>query len=130
MRSTAFQDRMIRLALAAMLLLCLLPTVNRLLASHEATSGSVWTQICTMAGLKLVQLPFDDVDPATPQPTGGDQPVDCPYCPLLQAIAAFMLWLVFAYLQPLARIIPAPRVLLRLGGHPTGLGSRGPPIAL
>ena len=119
-----------RLALVAMLLLCLLPTAHRLSISADASSDSVWTQICTMAGLKLVKVPLGDADPITPEPVGGNLLADCAYCPLLQTMAALVLWLLFAFPQPLAQIIPARRVLLRLGGHPTGLGSRGPPIAL
>ena len=53
-RSSAFQRPMRALALAAVLLLALMPSAARLLASRAATGAQAgWTELCTMAGLKL-----------------------------------------------------------------------------
>ena len=53
---------------------------------------------------------------------------DCEHCALLNALTALLLFTVLAFLQPAARLVatfpPLPR---RMRGHPTGLGSRGPP---
>ncbi|HEY5850919.1 MAG TPA: DUF2946 family protein [Lysobacter sp.] len=136
MRAPAFHRRMSLLALAAMLLLLLVPTVGRLLAgTSSARDGGVWTQMCTMAGLKLVKVPAADanpLDPIKPAP-GGELPMqDCAYCPVLNSLVALVLCVVFAVAatsrQPQApsRRPPLPRTRW----HPCGLGSRGPPLAL
>ena len=124
------------LALAAMLMLLLVPTVGRLLAGASGgRDGGVWTQMCTMAGLKLVKVSAGDanpLDPITPKP-GGDLPMqDCAYCPVLNTLAALVLCVVFAFAattrQPQASSRRTPLPWTRW--HPCGLGSRGPPLAL
>lgn len=120
---------MARLALAAMLLLALLPTFGRLAAGASSSPESGWAALCTMTGLKIVALDTAGT-PAQPKPAGG---IDehCAYCPLLTAMAVFALWLALAWPQrrrdPRSRSLPAP-----WGDrfHPCGLGSRGPPLAL
>ena len=120
---------MSHLALVAVLLLVLLPTTGRVLGTASQADG-VWAQICTMAGLQLVKVPLLDIGPAPPRPA-GDMQMDCDYCPLLSALTALLLWVVLAFPQLAARRIPVFRPVPRLGwGHPSGLGSRGPPIAL
>ena len=118
---------MARLALAAMLLLALLPTFGRL-ASAAAPSAD-WTAVCTMTGLKYVALDTDDGVPA-PQPAGGIEQ-HCAYCPLLAAMAVFALCLALAWPRrnhvahsSRRRVVAVHRF------HPCGLGSRGPPLAL
>ena len=137
MRSPTFHRRMGLLALSAMLLLLLMPTVGRLLAVvNGAADGGVWTQMCTMAGLKLVKIAPGDsnlIDPITPKPGGGDLPMqDCAYCPVLNAMAALVLWVVFALAAPSAsrRWTLHRPALPWARWHPCGLGSRGPPLAL
>lgn len=130
MRSPAFLRPMSRLALLAALLLLLVPTAGRLLASSE--QGAVWAQMCTMAGLEMVRIPLGDADAATqPSPSDDGMPMDCEYCPLLGALTALLLWVML--------VLPVPATVLAMGagppprlgrGHPCGLGSRGPPIAL
>lgn len=129
-RSAAFLNPMARLALTAMLLLALLPTFGRLAAGASSSPDSGWAALCTMTGLKIVALDTDGGVPAQPKPAGG---IDehCAYCPLLTAMAVFVLWLALSWpqrrgdLRTLWR--PAP---LRSRFHPCGLGSRGPPLAL
>jgi len=121
---------MARLALAAMLLLALLPTFGRLAAGASSTPESGWAALCTMTGLKIVALDAADGVPAQPKPAGG---IDghCAYCPLLAAMAVFALWLALAWPQRRgdrrSLWLPAP---LHSRFHPCGLGSRGPPPAL
>lgn len=138
MRHSPFHRRMSLLALAAMLLLLLMPTVGRLLAGASgARDGGVWTQMCTMAGLKLVKVSAGDanpLDPVLPKPQpGGDLPMqDCAYCPLLNSLVALVLCVVFAF-APSARPrqVPTRRTPPPWARwHPCGLGSRGPPLAL
>lgn len=122
---------MSRLALLAMLLLLLVPTAGRLLASSPGQDG-VWAQMCTMAGLEMVRIPLGDADAATrSSPSDDGMPMDCEYCPLLGALTALLLWVMLGVptsaTAPAMGAGPPPR----LGrGHPCGLGSRGPPIAL
>lgn len=118
---------MARLALFAMLLLACLPTLGRLASSDEDGAGSVLAALCTMTGLKYVEVPIGD--PA-PQPRKG-MGEDCAYCPLLTAAAVFALCLALAWPPPPAAP-RAPRTSAphRKNPYPCGLGSRGPPLAL
>lgn len=127
-RARAFRRTMHCLALVAALLLALFPTMGRMAESRPQADG-VWVQICTLAGLQQVQLPALDPEPSPPS---GDRGMDCAYCPLLSALAPLLLWVpLLVWPQPAATPIPALRAPLRGGrGHPSGLGSRGPPIAL
>lgn len=119
---------MTRFALVAMLLLAFVPTVSRMLASVGLATGGSWVELCTVTGLKWVQLPDGDAAPSHSAQSAGN---DCAYCPLLNAVAVFALLL--ALLLPSAprelpgRLAPAHRSSSR---HPCGLGSRGPPLFL
>jgi len=128
MRSVRFRFPMARLALVAMLLLACLPTLGRLASSPAGESASVWAALCTMTGLKYVEVKADTPDPQPHKPLHGE---DCAYCPLLTAVAVLALWLALAWPQLAAATVPrrsaAPR---RDEFHPCGLGSRGPPLAL
>jgi hypothetical protein len=130
MRSTAFQRRMTRLALAAMLLLALLPTVGRLLSARgDGSLGGAWAQMCTLSGLKLVKIaPDASSNPAIPAPVGDAGMSDCPYCPLANAIVALVLWAALVPPMPALRSWPQQACSRqRPCRHPCGLGSRGPP---
>ncbi|WP_460735181.1 DUF2946 family protein [Lysobacter tyrosinilyticus] len=134
MRNPTFQLRMALLALVATLLLVLVPTVGRVLSSASDASSGVWAQMCTMAGLKLVKLAPGDANPLTPKPspvpTGGDAMQDCAYCPLLNAMAVLVLWVVLAFPQVVVRALRWWRAPVRYTRwYPCGLGSRGPPLA-
>lgn len=134
MLAPTLQRRMNLLALVAMLLLLAVPTVGRVLAGSSASDG-VWAQMCTMAGLKLVKIAPGDANPLDPTPKSpaGNAMTgeDCAYCPVLAGMVLVLLCLAFVLPQasraspPSWRTI-APRVFL----HPSGLGSRGPPIFL
>jgi len=118
-----------RLALLAALLMLLVPTSNRLLGSHGLSDG-VWAQICTMAGIELVKVPSDGIDPTPSRPADGGS-MDCDYCPLLLATTALAICVLLVTPQPAARPLATFRALHpRRRGHPSGLGSRGPPLAL
>ena len=130
MRHTTPHRWLLRLALAATMLMVLLPSMGRLAGAGPATNphtvhvgshgGHAGHAAAGQAGAPA---------PATPHPGGSGQ-YDCGYCPLL------------ASLVPPAAVAPsfgtplhdrlfalsshAPRVAWR---HPWGLGSRGPPVA-
>lgn len=120
---------MASLALVAMLLLACLPTLGRLAApSADGDGSSVWAALCTMTGLKYVEVPNADPAPQPHKPLHGE---DCAYCPLLTAVAVFSLWLALTWprLSAASRSHPLPAPRSR-SFHPCGLGSRGPPLAL
>ncbi|HSM11404.1 MAG TPA: DUF2946 family protein, partial [Lysobacter sp.] len=128
-RSRSFHRSMSRLALVALLMLLLLPATGRVLGAASQSDG-VWAQMCTMTGLQLVKIPLGDVDPGAPRPS-GDMPMDCAYCPLLAALTMLVLWVVLAFPQLAGQRLAAFGPVPRNGrGHPSGLGSRGPPVAL
>ncbi len=123
---------MLRLALLAMLLLALLPTLGRLVPHGVQAAQTGWAAICTATGLKYVDLSLHDAtrghDLAAPEHPGGHGGPDCAYCPLLLSLLAASFWLALLraaqIVQPAfnPHLPPRRRVL-----HPCGLGSRGPP---
>jgi hypothetical protein len=130
-RSPAFQRPMRALALMAVLLLALVPSASRLLASRAAADAHAgWAELCTVAGLKLVKLA-----PAAPQAPGDPAAAhghdgDCAYCPLLASLGTPIATPVLL----LALLPPATAPVLQASERPTeprthGLGSRGPPLA-
>jgi hypothetical protein len=136
MRNASFQSAMARLALAAMLLLALLPTLGRLAPQAETAAGDGLAAMCTSAGLQLVALsmPRDalqlsgDTLQAPAHPHGDN---DCAYCPLLVSLVVALCLAIALHCLPqrmpvCARYVP-PR---RPRPCPCGLGSRGPPLAL
>ena len=120
---------MSRLALVAVLLLLALPTTGRVMGAASQADGA-WAQMCTMAGMQLVKIPLANADPGPALPA-GEMPMDCDYCPLLGALTVLVLWVVLALPRLEARLAPVLAAPPRYGlGHHSGLGSRGPPIAL
>lgn len=115
------------LALLAALLLALLPTFGRL---HQASviSSSDVVALCTASGFEYVDIQKDDGKPHPAYPSGVSHG-DCEYCPLLAslnlpAVASGWRDEGFRILAPL----PNPKSHATLFKHPTGLGSRGPPL--
>lgn len=135
LRSRPFQFWMARLALAAILLVSVMPTLSRWLESRAAGAPDAVLALCTTDGLawaKPAKL-LDDGAGKGPAPAGGTLPdAACAYCPLLSSLAPLLL-AVLAWLLPML-----PRALLPSGARPTphapprlrGLGARGPPILL
>lgn len=125
LRSPAFRRPMARLALLAILLLALLPTLGRIAQARASGAGAEapsWGALCTTQGLRSLTPP---ASPAPPPASG-----DCAYCPLLSttitaSVAALCV-------QPLAlpgALCTSSAPVERTPPHACGLGSRGPPVA-
>lgn len=131
---------MMRLALAAMLLMALAPTISRTLAGADDGSGAMLRalQMCTTSGLQtrlIAPLLGDDAvgfggdDHPAPHPhESGDA---CGYCSLVTPLPLLLLLICgLLALQPVAplfrRRTHAPLMLRNL----RGLGAQGPPLPL
>ena len=131
MHSRGFHRWWLGSALVAAMLLSLLPTIGRIAqAQAPVHAGIAEVALCTVQGLKQVALPLatsaslQQPDAPAPRPAH-----DCDYCPLLAGLVA--LAVVTLLLWPQA--LPAPATHFRdarriATRHPSGLGSRGPPL--
>ena len=133
LRSPRFLHRMTRLALAAVLLLALAPTVSRWVESSGQRLPDALVAMCTSAGLSFFAPAADPQSPLkpAPAPTGETQGDACDYCPLLAQLAPLLL--AFIVLLPLraAPLRTAPSAPPQRDAFlPSGLGARGPPILL
>ena len=126
-RALHFQRPMTRLALIAVLMMALSPAVSRWIASSSTQWLPGLVELCTVQGLKLVDVSGFG-GPAKSPPPGHAMQADCAYCPLL-ADAALLLAAALLFPQVLASALPAraasPPVFSSLF---PGLGSRGPPL--
>jgi len=122
MTRPAFQRQMTRLALFAMLLLALAPSVSRLLAAPGAAADG-WAAVCSLQGLKWVKLPSGQ-----PAPHGHDSG-DCAYCPLSSGADDAVATLALPAAPDASRHISeaSPPDPPSRSVYPSGLGSRGPP---
>lgn len=108
------------LALFAILLLALLPTLGRLAQASTAVGDAApsWAALCTARGLESIRLP------AAPHGSAGD----CDYCPLLATTIPVAVAMPSVPPSPPAPALCTSRTLpVRAQPHPCGLGSRGPP---
>ena len=151
MRKRHFQQLMHRVALVAAFALVLVPTLGRLAqggAGGHAETPAIATQAMpahamahmghAMAhgpmdpGLSHAQMGHARPDaPPSPQPSKHQGHAgDCDYCPLLQMLVApaAAVATVAIALPPVS--VPSARADARFDTpHPTGLGSRGPPLS-
>jgi hypothetical protein len=135
LRSRPFRHWMARLALAAVLLLALAPTVSRWVESSRQRLPDALLAMCTGDGLSLVRpaSAWTDVqaDQGQPAPVGAAQDEHCPHCPLLAKITPLLLAaLVLAPLRAGPPPVDAPTRALPAIVLPHGLGARGPPLPL
>lgn len=130
--SSAFR-RMAWLALVAVLLGALVPTVSRVVASGTSGAAAVFMEMCTPAGRQMVDvsaLLWKQGEPAPPPPAAAMDEA-CAYCvlaPPLPLVLALLLALLLYLPQ-----VPAVRFLSPFQQSPRnlrGLGARAPPIAL
>jgi hypothetical protein len=139
-RSTTFRNLMARLALAAMLLMALAPTISRSLATLPDANGAVLRalQMCTSAGLQTRLIaPLLGSDAAG---FGGDEhpaphphePGDaCGYCSLVTPLPLLLLLLCgLLALPPIAPLFRRRTHAPRTPRNLRGLGAQGPPLTL
>lgn len=127
MNARVFQEWIGRLALLAALMLVAVPTAGRLVhasgAGHDAAA-----HLARQDGHQVhVASTADGRAPLAPLAAPGD--ADCDYCPLLSSLIAATCFATMpaALLPPAAT--PASPAAPRLPWlHPSGLGSRGPPL--
>lgn len=135
MRNAAFHKSMARLALAAVLLLAVLPTLGRLAQPAATGMRAGLEAMCTSAGLRLVDpmamlhAGHHAGDGAPDAPAHPHEGPDCAYCPLLASLAVALACLAVLLCDGLSRAPAAARRASppRSRWHPCGLGSRGPP---
>ncbi|WP_430523633.1 DUF2946 family protein [Xanthomonas bromi] len=102
------------------------------MATGSGSTPATWSQMCTATGLKLVKFGAassvpDGQLPATP--VIGHADGDCPYCPLAAGMMGLLLCLLLCLpATPQRAMRTWRRNLARTFLHPTGLGSRGPPL--
>ena len=123
---------MTRLALLAVLLLALAPSVSRALSAGSTQVLAGWSELCTTMGLQLLPSESRTLSgkPApAPMPGNGEY---CDYCPLAASLPLLLLALALFlphWRRDLRPCLPAPP-RLRLAANLRGLGSRGPPLPL
>lgn len=120
---------MAALALFAMLLLTVVPTLGRLQAPAMTGAGKIALLMPMHAGMSSMAMP-ERAHPGVPALPDGMSP-DCQYCPLLTAMTVIVMVLLGALLRLAPMIVPARRDAPRHSfEYPRGLGSRGPPVFL
>ncbi|GAB1407259.1 hypothetical protein MASR1M8_11780 [Thermomonas brevis] len=128
MARSRFHRHASRIALLAMLLLAVLPTLGRLL-QPPAQSEPLLVAMCTTLGLETRALPSlltgSEQAPATPDHAGED----CAYCPLLSTLAFVAAAIAIAFHASRPNVAITATFPPRQTRHPCGLGSRGPPLA-
>ena len=133
LRSRHFRHWMARLALAAILLVSLMPTVSRWLESNAQRLPDMVLAMCTSDGMAWTKpsLLADGGATPAPMPAGGMPDAYCGYCPLLSALVPVLLALALFLPSLRRRLLPA-RVFSTPHAPPLlrGLGARGPPILL
>ena len=131
---------MVRLALAAMLLMALAPTISRSLATLPDANGAVLRalQMCTTVGLQtrlIAPLLGSDVagfagdeHPAPHPHEPGDA---CGYCSLVTPLPLLLLLLCgLLALPPVAPLFRRRTHAQRTLRNLRGLGAQGPPLTL
>ncbi|TWG92825.1 Protein of unknown function (DUF2946) [Luteimonas sp. J16] len=118
------------LALLAVLLSALAPTVSRAVAATTAKGAPILMEMCTVAGIKLVDVsPFIGAADEQPAPPASPMAPACDYCvlatPLLVVLALLLAALAWRPAPPAdRRYALAQRPLRNL----RGLGSQAPPV--
>jgi hypothetical protein len=128
-----FHSWMHRLALLAVLLVAVMPSINRWVNAESASASSVISlAMCTSDGMSWVKPAHFQFGSEQPSETGGAMLDEhCGYCVLLASLVPVLLALaLFFFVRRRAvlfcwSLAPArTAVLLR------GLGARGPPVLL
>lgn len=120
-------------ALLAMLMSAVAPSVSRVLASSAHQAAPLLLEMCTAAGLATIEVPAptgagDDSGQPAPRHAMDEA---CGYCFLVTSQPVFLLLLCLLALRaPMATTLRPATALLRPRRNSRGLGSQAPPIAL
>lgn len=140
-RTRILHSPLAHLALIAMLLMALLPTIGRLVQAQAQPQpdgiGAYWTAMCTSTGMAMSNPvavssahALSSHDMPAPTPSRGHFGMDCDYCPLLAGLVVLAVCMLLALVQlALAPRPPRAATAVFATPHPCGLGSRGPPLA-
>ena len=132
MRSRHFQFWIARLALAAILLVALAPTVSRWLESGTPRLPDAIAAMCTSSGLSWLQpQSLLETGQEAPAPAAPMQDEYCGYCPLLASVVPLLLAVILLLpMLPSMRLPEGHAPPQRGNALLRGLGARGPPILL
>ena len=127
LQSHRFRHWMACLALAAILLLALLPTIGRWVEAGRDAPSLAGMAMCTSDGMAW-SPPAALFQAGDPLPTGTQPGADCDYCPLLASAVPVVL-ATLLLLPPPASPPPSafPTTSPRDASLAHGLGARGPP---
>lgn len=122
---------MTRLALVAVLLMALAPSVSKVLASGTTQVLAGWAQLCTMQGLKWVDTAARSPAEKPPFPAGTPMGDNCAYCLLAASLPLVLLFLFVLFPRLTAgNAIPIGPPRRRTATNLRGLGGQGPPVLL
>ena len=129
-RQSSISRHLAVLALLAVLLSALAPTVSRVVAATAARGAPIRMEMCTMAGIKLVDVsPFVAAAEDEPAPPASPMAPACDYCvlatPLLVVLALLLASLAWTPAPPADRLYTLAQRPLR---NLRGLGSQAPPV--
>ena len=129
-RQSSISRHLAVLALLAVLLSALAPTVSRVVAATAARGAPILMEMCTMAGIKLVDVsPFVAAAEDEPAPPASPMAPACDYCvlatPLLVVLALLLASLEWTPAPPADRLYTLAQRPLR---NLRGLGSQAPPV--
>lgn len=122
---------MARLAMLAVLLMALAPSVSRVFAAGTTQVLEGWTELCTTAGLAWVDTAAQSPVKKSPQPAGMPADADCAYCPLASSLPLVLLVVCLLFPRVAAgKATTFDTGWRRVETNRRGLGSQGPPIRL
>lgn len=135
MRRALHQRLFAPLALAAILLLALVPTAGRLVAGAEQPAALTAFQEDGSAQIATAEAHHGSHAPATSasssprSPSGEHDGHDCDYCPLLTATVSLQVpSILLSALRTAVPVVAAATAGPRADALIPGLGSRGPPL--
>jgi len=127
---------MLQLALLAVLLMALAPSVTRWVASAGTQVLDGWTELCTTDGNKWVDTRAESpvatsLAEKSPSPAGMSMGADCAYCVLAAALPLLLLCIALSFPRLSGNILAGVPTLPRAGRlRLRGLGGQGPPLLL
>lgn len=117
--------------MAAVLLMSIAPTVSRLLLSVVSPHQPILMELCTTAGLKLIDVSSPNPNEESGTPAHATTDNACGYCVLATPLPLLLLVIaILASWPPVGRHLCRYQVFLPSPRNMRGIGSQGPPLAL